>query len=211
MAADFAKRRAPRYGETQQMIADIVKRLPQGTHLTAPEVYERTRDLGLDVSLSTVYRALHRLKLHGNVSTVSGERGLRYEIADATSNHGHLICLSCGTTIEFVDELIAGFGKNVAERKGFEHTSSRFDILGYCRECSANDFGHQLQQSLVHLASAMELAQNSEKELTRAIELLELRKLGKSVAIVQTVIDKLTEAIQDCQDSITLATKGSSA
>ena len=119
MAEDQVARRAPKYGETQQIIAEIVKNLPKGEHLTAPEVYERTKDFGVDISLSTVYRALHRLKSHGNVSTVSGERGLRYETAEEGGDHDHLICLGCGTTIEFVDELIRGFGKSVAERKGF--------------------------------------------------------------------------------------------
>src|ERR1700691_5620377 len=98
-------------------------------HLTAPEVYQRTKEMGLEISLSTIYRSLHKLKVHGNVSTVTGERGLRYETTEAGPDHDHLICLGCGLTIEFTDELIRGFGKSLVERKGFEHKSSRFDIF----------------------------------------------------------------------------------
>jgi Fur family transcriptional regulator, ferric uptake regulator len=204
MSEENLKRRTPRYGETQQIIAEIVKALPKGTHLTAPEVYERTKVLGVDISLSTVYRSLHRLKLHGNVSTVAGERGLRYETADEGPDHDHLICLGCGITIEFMDDLIRGFGKTVAERKGFEHTSSRFDILGYCSECNANDFGHCVQQSAEYLAKAMELIESSAVQLKQGIEFLDTRKLARTAATVQTAMQKLNKALTECENSLAL-------
>jgi Fur family ferric uptake transcriptional regulator len=207
MPSENADRRAPRYGETQEIIADIVKGLPKGTHLTAPEVYERTKVLGVEISLSTVYRALHRLKLHGNVSTVSGERGLRYETADHDHDHDHLICLGCGLTIEFVDDLIRGFGKTVAERKGFEHTSSRFDILGYCSQCNANDFGHRVQQSADCLSSAMELVEEIAHDLRQGIDLVETRKLPRAALSVQAALAKLKQATLECENSLALVVK----
>ena len=210
MTEDQSGRRAPKYGETQQIIAEIVKNLPKGTHLTAPEVFERTKEFGVDISLSTVYRALHRLKSHGNVSTVSGERGLRYETAEEGGDHDHLICLGCGTTIEFVDELIRGFGKSVAERKGFEHSWSRFDILGYCSDCSANDAGHRIQQSLEHVASALETLEESMAQLRQAVDLHESRKLGRGYSLVQSAAEKMRKAVVDCENSLTLLSKESS-
>lgn len=197
-------RRAPKYGETQQIISDVVKSLPKGTHITAPEVYERTKEMGVEISLSTVYRALHRLKSHGNVSTVSGERGLRYENAEDGNDHDHLICLGCGMTIEFQDELIRGFGKSVAERKGFEHSWSRFDILGYCNECSSNDAGHRIQQSIDHLSNACENIEDGLSQLRQAIELHEVRKLTRGVQLVHTVSERLKSALAECENSLNL-------
>jgi Fur family ferric uptake transcriptional regulator len=202
MAEDQVARRAPKYGETQQIIAEIVKNLPKGEHLTAPEVYERTKDFGVDISLSTVYRALHRLKSHGNVSTVSGERGLRYETAEEGGDHDHLICLGCGTTIEFVDELIRGFGKSVAERKGFEHSWSRFDILGYCSE-------NRIQQSIDLVTAALESMEESVGQLRQAIELHESRKLARGHALVQSATEKMRKALADCESSLKLLNKES--
>jgi Fur family ferric uptake transcriptional regulator len=98
LPAAAGEHKSARSGDTQSAIASIVKGLPKGTHLTAGEVYEKAKELGLDVSLSTVYRTLHRLKTHGDVSTVSGERGVRYEIHEEGENHDHLICLGCGLT-----------------------------------------------------------------------------------------------------------------
>ncbi len=197
-------RRPPKYGETQQIISEVVKNLPKGTHITAPEVYERTKEWGVDISLSTVYRALHRLKSHGNVSTVSGERGLRYENAEEGSDHDHLICLGCGMTIEFQDELIRGFGKSVAERKGFEHSWSRFDILGYCSECNSNDAGHRIQQGIDHLSIAAESLEEGLIQLRQAIELHEGRKLSRGLALVQLVSERLRKALAECENSVGL-------
>src|ERR1700722_2818494 len=104
-----------RPSEYETAIAAIVKDAPRGTHLTAPEVYARARGNGLPVSISTVYRTLQRLKEVGNLSTVSGNRKLRYESAQEAPEHDHLICLNCGLTIEFTDQRLPEFGKTVAK------------------------------------------------------------------------------------------------
>src|SRR5271155_2077906 len=88
-----------KHGQAQQAIADLVQALPKGTHLTAPEVYRQAREAGMNISLSSVYRALNQLQAHGNVSTLGGERGRRYESGHG-DDHDHLICLKCGLTIE---------------------------------------------------------------------------------------------------------------
>src|SRR5690349_15581097 len=109
-------------------LESFIKGLPRGVHLTAPEVFKLAKEQGLKVSLSTVYRTLNHLSSQGQVQALSGEHGRRYEAADGDHDHDHLICVKCGLTIEFEDELIRGFGKSVAERKGYEYRHSRFDI-----------------------------------------------------------------------------------
>ena len=89
-----------RQQSTQAAIADIIRSIPRGDHLTAPEVFEKAKAQGLRVSLSTIYRTLNRLKAEGDVITVSGDRGLRYEAAEEGPAHDHLIRLGCGLTIE---------------------------------------------------------------------------------------------------------------
>ncbi len=51
--------------------------------------FTQAQELGLPVSISTVYRTLHRLKTTGNVSTVSGDRKIRYEATDGGPEHDH--------------------------------------------------------------------------------------------------------------------------
>jgi Fur family transcriptional regulator, ferric uptake regulator len=203
-AVNTAGFKSGRLRETQQAIAEIVKSLPRGEHLTAPEVYEKAKELGVDVSLSTVYRTLHRLKAIGNVMTVAGERGLRYETAEDGPEHDHLICLSCGLTIEFVDDLIRGFGKTVAQRKGFEHKSSRFDILGYCNECSSKDESHQLEQALPYLSAALAKLEAASLLIKQTMEHAEAHKQLKALRTGEASIDEIKSILADCQSALAL-------
>jgi len=199
-----------RQGHVQQAIADLVREIPRGTHLTAPEVYRRAREIGLQVSLSTVYRTLHTLQAHGNVTTVSGDRGLRYEAAGSGEDHDHLICVKCGLTIEFVDELIRGFGKSVAQRKGFEHTSSRFDILGLCSDCQAKDEDHRIEHAVGHLEESISTLEEVAESLKRAVALYQSRKVAKAGEVVQSATTKLASAISTCEEAVALSSKDAS-
>ncbi|HEY9786895.1 MAG TPA: transcriptional repressor [Candidatus Obscuribacterales bacterium] len=203
-------RKTGRYGQIQQTIASIVKGLPKGTHITAAQVYQKAVELGLDISLSTVYRNLHRLKEVGNVSTVAGDRGIRYEAAEEGPDHDHLICLGCGLTIEFVDDLIRGFGKSVAQRKGFEHTSSRFDILGYCSDCCAKDESYLSRQATDVLTSAIQVAEEAASQMKGSISLLESRKPMKAITQLDESIAKLRASLSQSEEALELLLKARS-
>ena len=185
----------------QDAIVEIVKAIPRGDHLTAPEVFELAKGNGLKVSLSTVYRTLSRLKADGNVITVSGDRGLRYEAAEEGPAHDHLICLGCGTTIEFYDELIRGFSKTVAQRKGFEHTTSRFDILGYCQSCRSSDEGRRLDQVEVSLTSAIDRSQEALNQMRNALESLRGRKFSRVSPPLKSALAQLAHSIDDLEEA----------
>lgn len=184
---------------TNDAIAEIIRSIPRGDHLTAPEVYEMAKRQGLKLSLSTVYRTLNKLKADGNVITVSGDRGLRYESVEDQA-HDHLICLGCGLTIEFYDELIRGFGHNVALRKGFEHSTSRFDILGYCEKCKVNDEGHKLEQMQDSILSAIEKTEMALEDLKGTLDLVKARKFPRVNTSVKLALGRLTEAMEELDE-----------
>lgn len=120
---------------TKDRIIEVIEELPQGVHLSAQELHDKVVKEGEAVSLSTIYRALERLQTMGAVRSIMSSRGQLWESAHNDEQHDHLICTSCGITIEFSDDLVGGFGKTVAERKGFKYQESRFDIFGYCSNC----------------------------------------------------------------------------
>ena len=193
-----------RQRQIQEAIASLVNSLPQGTHLTAPEVHRRAREIGLDVSLSTIYRTLNTLKDSGNVTTLVGERGTRYEAAVDGHDHDHLICLKCGLTIEFVDDLIKGFGKSVAQRKGYEHKSSRFDILGLCSECQAQDQDHKIEHAIDCLVKSSQEAEQAISLCRIAVTAHQARKTARANESAQLALEKLTAALNNCDQAITL-------
>lgn len=202
-------RKYGRAGDTQEAIASIVRELPKGTHLTAPEVFERAKALGLDISLSTVYRTLNRLKAVGNVMTVAGERGLRYETAGAGPEHDHLICLGCGLTIEFVDDMIRGFGKTVAQRKGYEHKSSRFDILGYCQDCKTKDEAHRLERAFQYLDTALTRLVEASGLIQQTLESAKHGKQLKAIRSAEASVEQIKATLTECQSALALISRNS--
>jgi Fur family ferric uptake transcriptional regulator len=203
MTPTMLMKKTGRQGDNQEAIASIVRSLPQGTHLTAPEVFEKAKEKGLDVSLSTVYRTLSRLKSTGGVITVLGERGLRYETSEKGPQHDHIICLTCGLTIEFVDDVIRNFGQAVAQRKGYELVSSRFDILGYCQSCKSKNpslSAERLQESLSEMLKSLERIRLSIKQA------LEYNEDGKDELVFKSMTNSISlikELLTDCERTVT--------
>ncbi|MBY0545788.1 MAG: transcriptional repressor [Candidatus Obscuribacterales bacterium] len=193
---------ADRRTRQQPSLESFIKDLPRGQHLTAPEVYKLAREQGLRISLSTVYRTLHNMSSHGHVQAIVGEHGRRYEALDAGHDHDHLICVKCGLTIEFEDDLIAGFGKSVAEWKGYEYRTSRFDILGICETCRANGDDHKIESALNAIERVMSLCEVTQDSLSEAIDLFESRKLARGKDILIASRDALRQALSEIDNAI---------
>jgi Fur family transcriptional regulator, ferric uptake regulator len=187
---------------SQPSLESFIKNLPRGQHLTAPEVYKLAREQGLRISLSTVYRTLHNLSTHGQVQAIAGEHGRRYEALEAGHDHDHLICVKCGLTVEFEDDLIAGFGKSVAEWKGYEYRSSRFDILGICNTCRSRGDEHKIEASLAAIERIMGLCDLSQDNLSEAVDLFESRKIGRGRDMLVSSRDALKQALADLENAI---------
>jgi Fur family transcriptional regulator, ferric uptake regulator len=201
-------RKPGRARHLQEAIEAIVKDIPRGVHLTAPEVYRRAQEQGLQLSLSTVYRTLNLLQAHGNVSTVTGEHGKRYEARHSDHDHDHLICVKCGLTIEFTDELIRGFGRALADRKGYEHASSRFDILGVCSECKSKDEDHKIATAIAALQNTAEHLTSAIENIRNAVALLETRKMAKAAEPIKLVVQSLLEASAEAEQANSVVTHG---
>lgn len=199
--------RSLRHGQMQQAISDLIKEIPRGTHLTAPEVYRQAKEAGLQVSLSSVYRALNHLEAHGGVTALGSDKGRRYESADSAEDHDHLICVKCGLTIEFVDDLIRGFGEAVAKHKGFEHKASRFDILGLCGDCKNKDEDHRIENAIQNLNSAIEATRQALELMLQSITLHEGRRISRGQETAVHALDLLENAVLSCRESLTLASR----
>lgn len=181
---DDIAEKSTRGGQVQKALEELIRSLPRGTHVTAPEVLDMAVEKGLKVSLSTVYRTLNHLAAHGHISSLAGEHGKRYESKDPGHDHDHLICLKCGYTVEFADDLIRGFGLSVAERKGYEHRSSRFDILGLCPDCQELSGDHKNQMAMNQLELSINNLQEMLADLETASDLIEGRKQGRARELV---------------------------
>lgn len=191
-----------RHSQVQESLEAFIKGLPRGMHLTAPEVYKLAKEKGLKVSLSTVYRTLNSLSEQGQVQALAGEHGRRYEAADGEHEHDHLICVKCGLTIEFEDDLIRGFGKNVADRKGYEYRHSRFDILGVCQQCREQGDDRQFEMSLVSVEKALFACETAAQKLEQAMEQLQQRKNARAREIIESILPTLQESCRELEQFV---------
>lgn len=182
-----------RKGQARKFIAELIQGLPQGQHITAGEVYSRVQEAGLNLSLSTVYRTLGSLKADGVVQALSGEHGSRYEAHDEDNDHDHLICLSCGFTVEFVDDLLKGFGQVLARRNGYEFKRSRFDLYGLCQDCQSKSEEFKIRQALTTLQTAEDQLASIGSVLRSASSAFENRKTERALESTEQVVRSLEQ------------------
>ena len=105
-------------------------------HLTAAEL---TRILNeKSISLSEEFVA-ENLKLYSRYGFAQEEQFTdqvpRYEHRHLGRHHDHLICVRCGTILEFYSPEIEALQTEVARRMGFHDLQHRMEIYGLCSNC----------------------------------------------------------------------------
>jgi len=99
-------------------------------HPDAEAVYRRAARIDTKISLATVYRTLRLFSETGIIETHDFRDGrARYEAAD-NDHHDHLIDLSTGDVIEFVDEEIERLQERIAKKLGYELVDHRLELYG---------------------------------------------------------------------------------
>lgn len=99
-------------------------------HPDAEEVYARAASTDPNISLATVYRTLRLFSETGIIETHDFRDGrARYEAADV-DHHDHLIDLSSGEVIEFIDEEIERLQERIAKKLGYELVDHRLELYG---------------------------------------------------------------------------------
>jgi len=106
-------------------------------HLSAEDVYKALIDAGEDVGLATVYRVLTQFESAGLVIRHNFEGGRSVFELDSGQHHDHLVCLTCGKVVEFVDETIEQHQQDIAARNGFHIVDHSLVIYGRCAGCES--------------------------------------------------------------------------
>ena len=117
--------------ELNQKILDVLKE--SDGHMTAEDMYLRCRELGIKVSMASVYRILGKLAADGYVRRISVPG--QPDFFDKTLHeHEHLICSICGKITDIrIPEL-----KSSLEELSHEHIESYELCIRYiCPSCRA--------------------------------------------------------------------------
>ena len=128
----------------REAVAEVV--FGSDEHLSVDEIERVLRSEGQRIGKATIYRALDLLVKSKLVAELDfGEGFKRYEHRlSAEPIHEHLICLNCGTVIEFESSDVHRIEALVSARHGFRPTRHKLEIYGLCKACT--DSGVELAQ-----------------------------------------------------------------
>ena len=102
---------------------------------SAREIHEMLVGCGEAVGLATVYRTLQLLAEHGEVDVLRSEEGEAIYRACSGTHHHHLVCRSCGATVEVEGPTVERWASAVAGDHGFTDISHTLEIFGTCPDC----------------------------------------------------------------------------
>lgn len=104
--------------------------------MTAQEIHDALRSAGGGVGLTTVYRTLQALAGAGEVDVVRTDEGeALYRRCYRDDHHHHLVCRSCGASVEIESSEVEAWAETVAREHGFEEVTHTVEVYGLCRQC----------------------------------------------------------------------------
>jgi Fur family transcriptional regulator, ferric uptake regulator len=125
-------------GLHESKIRDLIVEtfLSSQEHLGLDQLLERVRAKNPGVGMATVYRTMRLLEEAGLVQTRNFNSGpTLYEMVLGRPHHDHLICTRCGTIVEFENDRIEALQDKVARQHGFQVTSHKMELYGFCDAC----------------------------------------------------------------------------
>ncbi|SFB69926.1 Fur family transcriptional regulator, ferric uptake regulator [Nocardioides terrae] len=102
---------------------------------SAQEIHDLLGRRGDSVGLATVYRTLQRLAEAGDVDMMRTEDGEAIYRRCSDSHHHHLVCRTCGRTVEVEGPAVERWTSAMAAEHGYADVSHTLEIFGTCRDC----------------------------------------------------------------------------
>jgi Fur family ferric uptake transcriptional regulator len=103
---------------------------------SAQDIHDLLRRNGENVGLSTVYRTLQALADADAVDMLRTEDGEAVYRRCSTTHHHHLVCRTCGRTVEVEGPTVERWSSTVAREHGFTDVSHTLEIFGTCPSCA---------------------------------------------------------------------------
>ena len=102
---------------------------------TAQEIHDALRHKGESVGLSTVYRNLQAMADAAEVDALRNDEGEVLYRRCSSGHHHHLVCRSCGRTVEVEGPTVEKWADGVAAEHGFSDVEHTLEIFGTCSTC----------------------------------------------------------------------------
>ena len=102
---------------------------------TAQQIHDVLRRQGDSVGLTTVYRTLQAMVDSGELDALRTNEGETAYRRCSNGHHHHLVCRSCGRTVEVSGPAVEHWASAVADEHGFREVSHDLEIFGTCSSC----------------------------------------------------------------------------
>ncbi len=106
-----------------------------GGFASAQELYQLMHRDGAKIGLTTVYRSLQTLVEGNLVDILRREDGEAIYRLCGENHHHHLVCKSCGKTVEIEGGAIEKWAKTIASENGFRDVGHTAELFGTCANC----------------------------------------------------------------------------
>ena len=118
----------------RDLILDVFLRTEE--HLSSEDLYRLVQREDPTIGQTTVYRTLKLLTEAGLAREARfGDGRTRYEHNYKHPHHDHMICTTCGRTIEFFSAELEKLQDALASKHKFELTHHTLRMFGYCADC----------------------------------------------------------------------------
>ena len=103
---------------------------------SAQDIHAILRSRGDSVGLTTVYRTLQALADAGKVDVLRTGDGESVYRRCSTSHHHHLVCRTCGRTVEVEGPAVERWAEKIGAEHGFVRVTHNVEIFGTCPDCA---------------------------------------------------------------------------
>ena len=118
-------------------VADVLRRLDG--FRSAQELHGLLRREGAQVGLTTVYRNLQALVDAGQVDALrAGDGEVVYRACATAHHHHHLVCRSCGRSVEIEGPEVEAWASRVSTAHGFTDVTHTVEVFGTCGPCATD-------------------------------------------------------------------------
>ena len=121
---------------TRQRVAVAAVLVDIDDFMSAQDLHARLRATGQTVGLATVYRTLQAMATDGDVDMMRTRDGEAvYRRCSTDHHHHHLVCRSCGRTVEVEEPSVERWADKIGAENGFSDVHHTLEIFGTCSDC----------------------------------------------------------------------------
>jgi Fur family ferric uptake transcriptional regulator len=109
---------------------------------SAQQLHEALRATGDGIGLATVYRTLQQLAEGGEVDVLRNADGESvYRRCARREHHHHLVCRTCGRTVEIDGPTVEEWAARVGAAQGYADIEHTVELFGTCAACQQRASG----------------------------------------------------------------------